>query len=58
MPVEIEYGVTQELEIECNICGRQLDAQFSKLTSGDWLSIEPCDICLEAAKDEARGECT
>jgi hypothetical protein len=44
--------IVQEIEftfgVVCNVCGRDLEATFSR----DEIIIDPCEYCLDKAREE------
>ena len=47
--------VTFDVEVQC-ICGKSLSGQSSANKWGDTIIVEPCEECLNNARDEAYNE--
>jgi len=47
-------SVTIDIDIECEVCGRPLVADFWKL--GGEIQVTPCETCLENAREEGKQE--
>lgn len=46
-------SVTMEFEVECNECGKALNAYNPR---GSVITIDPCEYCLDASFAEGRAE--
>jgi len=52
-------AVDIEIDVQCGGCGGSLNAKIAYRTSGFGgviCEVDPCDTCLEKAKEEGRDE--
>lgn len=57
--MEIEGEAKMEVSVKCSECGALLDADFATSRSRygnveTTIEVEPCEKCMEAARQEAR----
>ena len=46
--------ISTDIDVDCQTCGKALDCEFN--AAHGTITVEPCDHCVDAAKDEGREE--
>lgn len=46
--VKVEQEIDIEVDVVCNVCGRDLDVTQNKME----IIVDPCENCLEKAREE------
>ena len=41
-----------EIDVSCNECGSSLKAYYLTNRSTQWIEVDPCEKCMEAAREE------
>jgi hypothetical protein len=52
--IEETIEITHDVELWCSTCGAGICSNGNVRRDGRGIDIEPCDKCLEDAKEEAR----
>lgn len=44
--------LTIEFEVECALCGATLDAEIDTKYGTEFVKVDPCESCIDSAKEE------
>ena len=51
--VYTKVDIDIDFEVDCRQCGSRLDAYFTEYNGTNYIEAEPCEECLEEARNES-----